>query len=298
MNDQQLLCFLTVSRTLNFSAASRELFCTQPALSYQVRSLEKELGAELFRRSTTRVELTEAGRALLPRAQEAYRAVLLAHAALRPFVQQRRLSLRLPESLLRRDAIYPLLMERLHAALPDCALDVSAVRVAGSLHRLLAVEADAALYMPFTAVPPELDCMPLLRAECYLVVSPRHPLAGRAEAALDELMGLQIYYEPLYDEFVRLFEQKPLGGHIEPIHWTAVESYETVYASLLDGRCALFSPMRYDDYPESWYIPLRPNVPLPDVCLLTLHGDGRAVLAAAKAVFQQTYREVYPERAY
>ena len=35
MNDHQLLCFLTVSRTLNFTTAARELYCTQPALSYQ-----------------------------------------------------------------------------------------------------------------------------------------------------------------------------------------------------------------------------------------------------------------------
>ena len=61
MNDHQLLCFLTVSRTLNFTTAARELYCTQPALSYQIRSLEKELDLALFERSTTRVALTEAG---------------------------------------------------------------------------------------------------------------------------------------------------------------------------------------------------------------------------------------------
>ena len=59
MNDRQLLCFLTLSRTLNFTAAARELYCTQPALSYQIRSLEKELDLALFERSTTRVALTE-----------------------------------------------------------------------------------------------------------------------------------------------------------------------------------------------------------------------------------------------
>ena len=62
MNDHQLLCFLTVSRTLNFTTAARELYCTQPALSYQIRNLEKELDLALFTRSTTRVALTEAGR--------------------------------------------------------------------------------------------------------------------------------------------------------------------------------------------------------------------------------------------
>ena len=48
MNDHQLLCFLTVQRTLNFTAAAKELYCTQPALSYQIRSLEKELDLPLL----------------------------------------------------------------------------------------------------------------------------------------------------------------------------------------------------------------------------------------------------------
>ena len=81
MNEHQLLCFLTVSRTLNFSAAARELYCTQPALSYQIRSLEKELDAALFRRTTTQVALTEAGRALLPHAEDIYRGILPPPAA-------------------------------------------------------------------------------------------------------------------------------------------------------------------------------------------------------------------------
>ncbi|MFR9066383.1 MAG: LysR family transcriptional regulator [Faecalibacterium prausnitzii] len=34
------------------------MYCTQPALSYQIRSLEKELDLALFERSTTRVALT------------------------------------------------------------------------------------------------------------------------------------------------------------------------------------------------------------------------------------------------
>ena len=85
MNEHQLLCFLTVSRTLNFSAAARELYCTQPALSYQIRSLEKELDAALFRRTTTQVALTEAGRALLPHAEDLYRGILNARTALKGF---------------------------------------------------------------------------------------------------------------------------------------------------------------------------------------------------------------------
>lgn len=99
MNEHQLLCFLTVSRTLNFSAAARELYCTQPALSYQIRSLEKELDAALFCRTTTQVALTEAGRALLPHAENIYRGILNARTALKGFGTHHTLTLRLPPEI-------------------------------------------------------------------------------------------------------------------------------------------------------------------------------------------------------
>ena len=58
------------------------LFClTEAALSYQIRSLEKELDAALFRRTTTQVAITEAGRALLPHAEDLYRGILNARTA-------------------------------------------------------------------------------------------------------------------------------------------------------------------------------------------------------------------------
>ena len=61
MTDRQLRCFLALYETLNFSVAARQLFLTQPTLSYQIRTLEEELGTPLFVRTTCRVEPTEAG---------------------------------------------------------------------------------------------------------------------------------------------------------------------------------------------------------------------------------------------
>ena len=55
MTDRQIRCFLALYETLNFSAAARQLFLTQPTLSYQIRTLEEELGTPLFTRTTCRV---------------------------------------------------------------------------------------------------------------------------------------------------------------------------------------------------------------------------------------------------
>lgn len=65
MNTFQLACFLAVSDTLNFARAAQRLNVTQPAVTHQIRSLEEELNAKLFRRTTRSVELTEAGRLFL-----------------------------------------------------------------------------------------------------------------------------------------------------------------------------------------------------------------------------------------
>ena len=43
MTDRQIRCFLALYETLNFSAAARQLFLTQPTLSYQIRTLEEEV---------------------------------------------------------------------------------------------------------------------------------------------------------------------------------------------------------------------------------------------------------------
>lgn len=58
MNLFQLECFLAVASHLNFARAAEQLHVTQPTVSHQIRSLEKELGVSLFTRSTRSVALT------------------------------------------------------------------------------------------------------------------------------------------------------------------------------------------------------------------------------------------------
>jgi len=66
---RHLRAFVAVAEELNFSRAAARLYLSQPALSRQIRALERLLGCELLRRSTHRVELTVAGSALLDRAR-------------------------------------------------------------------------------------------------------------------------------------------------------------------------------------------------------------------------------------
>jgi len=65
MNPELLRSFLTVARCLNFTKAAEQLMLTQPAVSRQIRQLERELGVVLFERLGRTVQLTDAGRELV-----------------------------------------------------------------------------------------------------------------------------------------------------------------------------------------------------------------------------------------
>ncbi|MBS5523190.1 MAG: LysR family transcriptional regulator [Clostridiales bacterium] len=62
MNFSQMEYFLAVAKHLNFTAAAKSLYISQPALSKQIALLEEELGTRLFLRNSRAVALTEAGR--------------------------------------------------------------------------------------------------------------------------------------------------------------------------------------------------------------------------------------------
>lgn len=63
MNTRQIDYILELAKTLNFNRAAEHLFITQPTLTYQIKSVEEEIGFEIFsRRSGTGATLTPAGK--------------------------------------------------------------------------------------------------------------------------------------------------------------------------------------------------------------------------------------------
>lgn len=70
MDINQIKCFITVARTLNFSEAARRNYVSQSTVSRYISELEKEFGVQLFIRSHRDVLLTSEGKTLLPYALE------------------------------------------------------------------------------------------------------------------------------------------------------------------------------------------------------------------------------------
>ena len=66
----QLRGFAAVAETGHLTRAAERLHLSQPALSAQIKALEDELGVPLFERLPSGMELTPAGRSLLPEAQK------------------------------------------------------------------------------------------------------------------------------------------------------------------------------------------------------------------------------------
>ncbi len=73
LNIHELNVFVEAAEVENFSIAAHRLYLSQPAVSLQIRNLEKQLGVDLFRRNGRNVSLSDAGKVLLPMAQDLLR---------------------------------------------------------------------------------------------------------------------------------------------------------------------------------------------------------------------------------
>lgn len=187
MELSQLRYFTTVAETKNFTEAAARLHVSQPALSYQIKRLENELGARLFDRTSRKVSLTIDGRTFLPLAQS---VLLKAEEALR--VMEERLGVvtgRAHFGCVPSAAAYivPPVLASFSRNFPG--IEVTLMEAgAGELERaVLDGVADFAIVSdPNT--PDLLEVVPLLSEELFLVVPAHHRFAGMESIALRALV--------------------------------------------------------------------------------------------------------------
>jgi DNA-binding transcriptional LysR family regulator len=177
MEIRQLEAFVAVAEELNFTRAAARLYVAQSGLSATVRSLEKELRAPLFVRSTRRVDLTPAGAALLGEARRTLASARAAADAVASVEGLQRGTLTL--GIMQASSLFDLggLLARFRATYPGIRLKLHQASSA-ELARLLR---DGTLDMTFATVDePASDIVTFLLVQSPLVVvSKRDDMVGR-----------------------------------------------------------------------------------------------------------------------
>ena len=191
MELRQLEHFIAVAEESSFTRAARRLQVVQSTLSVSVRALERELGAELLERTTHRVRLTDAGRALLAEARNALAAVEAGRDAVAAVQGGVRGTVRIGIMNSLRLIDLASALTRYHRERPQVQL-VPHTAVGGSVE-LVAGVLDGSLDLAFTALPGPypsgLSVRPLASEPLLLACPDDHPLAGREQVALAELNG-------------------------------------------------------------------------------------------------------------
>ncbi|MBP3520240.1 MAG: LysR family transcriptional regulator [Oscillospiraceae bacterium] len=188
MNTTQISCFLEVARQLSFVRAAEILYSTQPVVSYQIKSLEDELGVKLFTRNNRTVTLTEAGAYLStrlgPLSRQMEEAVSVAQA-----IQARERTILM--ILIRRLTDYSNLsaaIKRFMDEHPKAQVDIYPQSESNTCKLLFSGEVQLAFCYQFE-IPPhsKLQFLPLAKVDYYVFASKDHPLAAYKELTLADL---------------------------------------------------------------------------------------------------------------
>ena len=182
---RQLRYFVAVAEELNFTRAAARLHMTQQPLSASIQRFEAELGVDLFHRTTRRVELTDAGTALLEPARIALQAVDDALATARAAGNGIAGELQFGLSTGARYGLEPL-FAALDQRFPAVRLQTRHDSAVPLLAALRGGRLDVAV--TFAAhIPADLEHLRLKDEPGVLAVAADHPVASRHSIRLSEL---------------------------------------------------------------------------------------------------------------
>jgi DNA-binding transcriptional LysR family regulator len=197
MELRQLEYFVAVAEEANFTRAAQRVLISQSGVSSQVRQLERELGQELFDRSTRQARLTAAGQAALDPA----RAALAAAANIQHAVDEVTglVRGRLAIGMVVGCTITPLFvaMEKFHRRHPGIEMAVTEDNSEQMAAAVRSGQLDVALIGATGKLPDGLDGMTIITENLSALVPPTHALARRARLPIGQLDGEPIVCMPV-----------------------------------------------------------------------------------------------------
>jgi len=186
---RQLRYFVSAAGHLNFTKAAEECHIVQSAMTQQIAALEGELGVKLFERRYKDMRLTREGEVFYWEAQRLLEGMDRAVEDVQSISAGYRQLLRLGYhgNLLRADL--PQLLTRFQTRYPQVKVTLRQSKLYQGIEALKKETLDAlfSVYWPALAEEEELESLILLTSPIKLLVSAKHPLAGRKSVRLEEL---------------------------------------------------------------------------------------------------------------
>ena len=286
MDLRHLEHFVAVAEERHFTRAAERLHLVQSAVSASIRTLERDLQAELFSRTTQRVELTDAGALLLPQA----RRILAEIAAARELVADVRGGLRgtLTVGTMQALVAGPVDLARLLADFRAShpLLEIQLRHGAGGSAEMAQQVRDGRLDLAILSLPERqpagISLRPLASEQMVLVCPPVHRLASRKSVRLSELRD-----EPFIDHPSGWGTRMSTDRAFADARVQRSVAYEVADTpSILDLvrhglGIAVLPPSLVPDTNEVRIVPIRGRSPVWEISLAT--PANRPISAAARA---------------
>ena len=263
MELRQVRYFLAVAEELHFGRAAERLHIVQPTVSQQIRRLERELGADLFDRTTRTVTLTTAGSEFLPHARAivgAEQAALEAMAALRA---ERATVLRVGTNVglgARLERVLTTLAERA----PHIGVELHSAEPAARLRQVREGELDAA-FVRGVRHSPGLELVPVWTDPLVAALPAAHPLAAGDSVAIADLAGLPLRITPreTNPHLVDLVIEACRAAGFEPVMGPAFTTDQDTLVAIGTGRPSwtVFYAAQAEILPAGRTVAFRPFAP-------------------------------------
>lgn len=188
MNLKQLEAFYLVVKRKSFTRAAEELNVTQPAVTIQVKSLEKSLNLKLIQQVGKRVQLTEAGELLYQYAEKIFDLVNEANEKMRDFKKLMRGTLQIGTTKNYARYIMPSLLSEFQRRYPRIKVILNEGNSEEMARSVLEMKNELALISQLN-LDRKIKSIFFSTVEFVLVVSPEHRFSQRKSISLRELNG-------------------------------------------------------------------------------------------------------------
>jgi LysR family cyn operon transcriptional activator len=273
---------LTLAEVKNFTRAAEMLHVSQPALSQQIRQIERELGSAIFDRGARVVGLTEFGRVYIEHAQKALEHLEAGKRAVHDVRDLASGLLRLAYTPTFAEYLIAPALRHFQNAYPSIAIDASERPLEDIEIGLERGELD--LGIGFTdARSEEIDAQPLFSEHIALLVATGHLLAKRRRAVtLAQLQDIPMALLST-DFVVRKFADAYFrANQVSPPVMLQANALGTVLKSVKHGRLATILPSAVlREHRGLVSLPLDPPLPERTVALLTRKRSSRTLAAKA-----------------